>query len=110
MNTFTPTEQNKPTAEEAIGITVGVVVTIIILIMAVIGMLSLLYCFVLNKKKSKLKDIVVDDINITSEENTPIAHINLSNSTTPLYNDFANSKNSGDNYEMNNNEVLEYNT
>ena len=103
----TPTKQNKPTTKQAITIAVGIAVTIIIL---VVGMLLSFYCFVCRKKKSKLKDIVVDDINNTSEENTTVVPKNHINSTTPLYNDFTNSKKSGDNYEMNNNEVLDYNS
>ena len=70
--------------------------------MAVIGILLVSYFFVL-KKKSKLKDIVVDDIDITLEEkNTTVYKSRVNSSTTPLYND------SGDNYEMNNNEVLDW--
>ena len=108
MSTFTTTEQ-KLTTEQAIGIAVGVVVIMTILITAVIGMLTISYCFVL-KKKSKLTDIVVDNINNISEENTTIVHRDRINSTTPLYNDSTNSKNSGDNYEMNTNKVLDYNS
>ena len=81
-----------------------------ILISAVIGMLSLFYYFVLTKKRSKLKDVVVDNIDITSEESTTAVHRNRINSTTPLYNESTNSKNSGDSYEINNNEVFDYNS
>ena len=104
MSTSTLTEQNKLTTEQAIGISVGVTVIITVFIMAVIGMLSVFYCFVLKKKQSKLTDIVVDNINITSE-NTTVAHRNHINSTTPLYDDSTNSKISEDYYEMNNNKV-----
>ena len=108
MSTSAPTKQNKLTIGQAIGIAAGFIMTIFI--MAVIGMLSVIYYFVLKKKNSKLTDIVVDNIDITSEENITVVHRNRIDSTTPLYNDFTNSKNSGDNYEMINNEVLDYNS
>ena len=73
-----------------------------ILIIVVIVIL-VFYCFLL-KKKSKLTDVVVDGINITSE-NTTVVRRNHINSTTPLYDDSTNSKISEDNYEMNNHEV-----
>ena len=77
-----------------------------ILIMVVIGMLSLFYCFFLQKKKNKLTDVA----DVTSEENTTVDPRNSIISTKPLINDFTYSKNSEDVYEMNNNEVLDYNS
>ena len=107
MSTSTPTEQNKLTT---VGIVTGVIVIIMtIIIMAVIGMLSLFYYFVLTKKRSKLKDVVVDNIDITSE-NTTVVCRNHINSTTPLYDDSTNSKISEDYYEMNNNKVPDDNS
>ena len=115
MSTSTPTKQNKRTTLQAIGIAVGVVV-IIILVVAVIGMLSLLYCFFLQKKKN-LTDRVANNIDVTSEKSTTVVRRNRINSTTshinstiPLINDFTNSKNLEDIYEMNINEVLDYNS
>ena len=61
------------------------------------------------KKKSKLIDIVLDNIDVTSE-NTTAAHRNHINSTTPLYDDSINSKISEDYYEMNNNKVPDDNS
>ena len=108
MSTSTPTEQNKLTT---VGIVTGVIVIIMtILIMAVIGMLSMFYCLVLKKKKSKLKDIVVNNIDITSEESITVVCRNRISSTTPLYNESTNSKKLEDYYEINDNEVLDYNS
>ena len=83
MSTFTLTKQNKLTYKQPIRITAGVTVIITILIMAVIGMLSVIYCLV--------------------------AYRNHINSTTPHYNDFTNSEKSKDNYEINNKVVPDYN-
>ena len=107
MSSSTLAKQNLTTGQ-AIGIAAGFIMTI--LIIAIIGVLSVLYCFVLKKKKSKLTDIVVDNINITSEEITTVVPRNRINSTTPLYNDSTNFKKVQDNYGMNNKVVPGYNS
>ena len=108
MSTSSLPKQNKLTTEQAIGIAVGVIMTI--LVMAVIGMLSVFCCFVVKKKKSKLIDIVLGNIDVTSEKNTTVVYKNHINSTTTLYNNFSNSKNSKDIYEKINKQVLDYNS
>ena len=101
MSTFTPTEQSELITT---GILMGVVIIGIIFFMVVIGILLVFYCFMLKRKKNK----PIDDSNTTSEEKNTTVFRSRVNGTTPLYNDSTNYKNSGDDNEMNNKEVLDW--